>query len=639
MANGKYSDTLRQPGFLLFLHAIPRRVQRQFLKIVVSFIALDLATNGADNYVELIAFLFILPSALFSGYAGHLADVYSKRTILVAVKMFEIIIMVLALGAFFTGHIQAMLAGVFLMGLHATFFSPAKYGILPEMLPEKELSRGNGLLEMSTFMAIILGTSVGGAIFALWKHNLPVIGIMMIAVAVVGSLTSLRITRVPASGAAKLMRLNPFGEVVDGLRRLRAERPLWLTVIGISFLVSRRARADQSTFFGKELLQLDEFHIGLLGTFLAVGIGAGSLAAGRLSGDHIELGLVPLGSVAMGVGLGLVALSAPSYLLTGMSLVLLGFSAGLFAVPLNALLQQRSDKEEKGQLIATNNFMNTIGIFLAAAIHWILKTPLHFSPDSIILLTGLVTLAGTAVILYLLPDYFVRFILWLVTHTIYRITVIGAENLPARGPALLVSNHVSFVDALMIGGATARFVRFMLHRDYYDLKSLHWFFRLMHSIPVSATNRRDIVQSLRHARNELDKGHIVCIFAEGAISRVGHLLPFKRGFEKIVDGTNIPIVPVHLDQLWGSIFSFKSGPIFLETAEKLFLSCDRLFWLAASPDATVQEVRNAVLELESNALAAAKAAPPSSRQFYSRWRSGAGSLLHGRHDRHRIELR
>ena len=166
MANGKYSDTLKQPGFFAFFCTqFLGAFNDNFLKIVVSFIALDLATNGADNYVELIAFLFILPSALFSGYAGHLADVYSKRTILVAVKMFEIIIMVLALAAFFTGHIQAMLAGVFLMGLHATFFSPAKYGILPEMLPEKELSRGNGLLEMSTFMAIILGTSVGGAIF------------------------------------------------------------------------------------------------------------------------------------------------------------------------------------------------------------------------------------------------------------------------------------------------------------------------------------------------------------------------------------------------------------------------------------------------------------------------------------------
>ena len=617
MADGKYTDTLRQPGFFAFFCTqFLGAFNDNFLKIVVSFIALDLATSGADNYVELIAFLFILPSALFSGYAGHLADVYSKRATLVAVKACEIAIMILALAAFFTGHIQSMLAVVFLMGLHSAFFSPAKYGILPEMLPEKELSRGNGLLEMSTFMAIILGTSAGGAIFALWKHNLPLIGVIMIAIAVLGMITSLGITRVPPSGAAKLMHLNPLHEVIEGLRRLRGERTLWLTVIGISYFWFLGALVQINLlFFGKELLQLDEFHIGLLGTFLALGIGAGSLAAGRLSGDHIELGLVPLGSVAMGVCLGLVALSAPSYPHTCAALVLLGFSAGLFAVPLNALLQQRSGKEEKGQLIATNNFMNTIGIFAAAALHWALKSPLQFSPDTIILLIGLVTLAGTAVILCLLPDYFVRFILWLFTHAIYRIQVIGAENLPVRGPALLVSNHVSFVDALMIGGATPRFVRFMLHRDYYELKWLNWFFRLMRSIPVSATNRRDIVQSLKHARNELDKGHMVCIFAEGAITRVGHVLPFKRGFEKIVEDTHVPIIPVHLDQLWGSIFSFKGGRFFWKRPQKFFYPVTVSFGAPLNSNASVQEVRNAVLELESNAVAA---------------REGSATLLHAR---------
>jgi acyl-[acyl-carrier-protein]-phospholipid O-acyltransferase/long-chain-fatty-acid--[acyl-carrier-protein] ligase len=605
MTDGKYSDTLRHPGFFAFFCTqFLGAFNDNFLKIVVSFVALDFAASRASGYVELIAFLFILPAALFSGYAGHFADVYSKRTILVAVKTFEIVIMILAIAAFFTGHIESMLAVVFLMGLHAAFFSPAKYGILPEMLPEKDLSRGNGLLEMSTFMAIILGTSVGGAIFEVWKHNLPLIGVMMIGIAALGTLTSLGIARVPASGAVKLLRLNPLGEVIDGLHRLRADRPLWLTVIGISYFWFLGALVQINIlFFGKELLHLDEFHIGLLGTFLAVGIGLGSLAAGRLSGDHIELGLVPLGSVAMGICLGLVALSAPSYPYTCASLVLLGFSAGLFAVPLNALLQQRSGKEEKGQLIATNNFMNTIGIFLAAGIHWTLKAPLQFSPDTIILLTGLVTLAGTLAILYLLPDYFVRFVLWLVTHTIYRIKIVGAENLPARGPALLVSNHVSFIDALMIGGATSRFVRFMLHRDYYDLKWLHWFFRLMRSIPVSATNRRDIVQSLKHARNELDNGHIVCIFAEGAITRVGHLLPFKRGFERIVEGTNVPIIPVHLDQLWGSIFSFKDGRFFWKWPKRLSYPVTVSFGSPLPSNATVHQVRNAVLELESNAVA------------------------------------
>jgi acyl-[acyl-carrier-protein]-phospholipid O-acyltransferase/long-chain-fatty-acid--[acyl-carrier-protein] ligase len=604
MADGKYSDTLKQPGFLSFFWTqLLGAFNDNFLKIVVSFVALNLATQGVNSYVELITFLFILPSALFSGYAGYLADVYSKRSILVAVKVFEIAIMVLACGVFFWAHIDAMLALVFLMGLHATFFSPAKYGILPEMLPEKDLSRGNGLLEMSTFMAIILGTSVGSAIFSVWKHNLPLIGVLMVGIAVLGTFASMGIPRVPASGAAKLLQLNPFAQIVDGLRRLRGERTLWLTVLGISYFWFLGAMVQINILFlGKELLQLDEFHIGLLGTFLAIGIGIGSLAAGRLSGDHIELGLVPLGSVAMGICMGLVALSSPSYPLTGISLTLLGFSAGLFAVPLNALLQHQSGKEEKGQLIATNNFMNTIGMFLAAATHWILKTPLQLSPDTIILLIGLVTLVGTLVILCLLPDYFVRFVLWLLTHTLYRIQVLGEQNIPQRGPALLICNHVSFVDALLIGASMPRFVHFMLHRDYYDLKFLNWFFRLMRSIPVSATNRRDIVESLKRARNELDKGHVVCIFAEGGLSRTGRVLPFKRGFEKIVEGKNVPIIPMHLDQLWGSIFSFKAGRFFWKLPEKWHYPVTVSFGSPLSSGSTVNQVRNAVLELESEAF-------------------------------------
>ena len=604
MTNGNYSDTLKQPGFFAFFCTqFLGAFNDNFLKIVVSFVALDLATSGSSNYVELIAFLFILPSALFSGYAGHLADVYSKRTILVSVKICEIVIMLFALAAFSIGHIQFMLAIVFLMGVHSTFFSPAKYGILPEMLPESELSRGNGLLEMSTFIAIILGTSVGGAVFAVWKQNLPLIGVLMTVIAVLGALASVGITRVPPSGANKPLRLNPMHEVIAGLHKLRQDRPLWLTVIGISYFWFLGALVQINIlFFGKELLHLDEFHIGLLGTFLALGIGAGSLSAGRLSGDHIELGLVPVGSIAMAICLALVGLSSQSYMYTCVSLALLGFSAGLFAVPLNATLQQRSGKKEKGQLIATNNFMNTIGIFLAAGVHWFFKDPLRFSPDTIILLTAAVTLVGTLTIFYLLPDYFVRSILWLLTHTLYRIRVVGTENLPLHGPALLISNHVSFVDAFMIGASLPRFVRFMLHRDYYDLNGLSGFFRMMHVIPISETNPRDTVRAIRDARHQLQQGHIVCIFAEGAITRVGHLLPLKRGFEKIAEVTNAPIVPVHLDRLWGSIFSFKGGRFFWKRPQQFRHQVTVSFGAPLPARSSAREVRSAIAELESRAV-------------------------------------
>src|ERR671918_261564 len=617
MGENRYIDLLKNRSFFCFFWTqFLGAFNDNFYKMVVSLVAYNAVVGTSHGYyVEMIAFLFILPSALFSGYAGHLADVYSKRSVLIAVKIFEICVMGLATVAFWRPVAEPMLIIVFLMGLHAAFFSPAKYGILPEMLPESALSRGNGLLEMSTFVAIILGTALSGPLYAAWNDHLPSFGIVLISIAVLGTLTSLGIYRVPPSGATKPFKLNPFGEIVDGVKKLNRDKPLRLTVIGISYFWFLGALVQiDMLFFGKELLLLDDAHVTLLGTYLAIGIGIGSLAAGRLSGDHVELGLVPLGSIAMGICLVLVSLLGSSYAWTSVALMLVGLSGGLFAVPLNALLQQRSGKNEKGQLIATNNFFNTLGIALAAGVHWLLKGFVDLPPDRIVLLTGLLTLASTVVVLYLLPDYFVRFVLWLLTHTLYRIRIVGEENIPVRGPALLVSNHVSFVDALLIGATMQRFIRFMLHRDYYDIRWLNWFFRLMRSIPVSATNRRDIVQSLKRAREELEKGEVVCVFAEGAISRVGHILPFKRGFEKIVDGLDVPIIPVHLDQVWGSIFSFQDGRFFWKWPKRFAYPVTVSFGPPLPCDADARQVRRAVLELESNA-------------FYQR--RSAQELLHG----------
>ena len=619
MAAGNYSDILKNRGFFCFFWTqFLGAFNDNFYKIIITLIALDApaAAGGGKQYIPLIGGLFILPFLLFSGYAGYLADIYSKRSVLVAVKVFEIFAMTLGLLAFFSHRMEPMLAIVFLMGLHSTFFSPAKYGILPEMLSEKDLSRGNGLLEMSTFLAIILGTSLGGAIYEAWKERLDWIGIFLIAVAALGTLTSLGITKVPPSGSAKKFHLNPVAEIWDGTQKLYEDRPLWLTVIGISYFWFLGGFLQMVLpLLGKEILRLGETRISLLWTFAALGIGAGSLAAGRLSGDRIEPGLVPLGSMGMGALAMVLFLTQDSFVFTAASLVLLGLFGGLFAVPLNALLQQRSGRQEKGRLIATNNVFNTLGVLLASAALWVMESPLSIGPDRMILLVGFLTIAATGYAIYLLPDFFIRFILWLLTHSLYRIKSVGAENVPSSGPALLISNHVSFVDALLIGASTQRFIRFMLHRDYYDIRWLNWLFRLMKSIPVSATNRRDIVGSLRRARQELAASHVVCIFAEGAISRVGRMLSFKRGFEKIVDGTTVPIIPVHLDQLWGSIFSFHGGRFFWKRPKLAPYPATVSFGAPLPADSTVHEVRQAVQQLESDAM---------------RLRAGAQDLLHTR---------
>src|SRR5256886_1366821 len=521
MAENRYIDLLKNRGFFCFFCTqFLGAFNDNFYKTMVPLFALDLpaTASGANPYIPLIGGRLILPFLLFSGYAGYLADIHSKRTILMGVKIFEIFAMSFGLMAFFLDRMEPMLTVVFLMGLHSTFFSQTKYGILPEMLPDKDLAQGNGLLEMSAFLAIILGSSLGGAIYEAWKDRLGWIGVILIASAALGALTSLGITKVPHSGASKNFILNPFKEFWKGAKMLYADQPLWLTVMGISYFWFSGAFLQMVLpLFGKEILQLGETRIGLLWTFAAIGIGVGSLAAGRLSGDQIELGVGPLGAVGMGIfSVGLFA-AQPSFNLAAWALVFLGFSGGFFAVPLNALLQQRSGREEKGRLIATNNVFNTFGVLAASALLWGLSSLLYFSADHIILILGLLTFALTAYALYLLPDFFVRFILWLLTHTLYRIRIIGQENIPTHGPALLISNHVSFIDALLVGATMPHFIRFMLHRDYYDIRWLNWFFSLMKSIPISATNRRDIVQSLRRAREELEKGQVVCIFAEGAI--------------------------------------------------------------------------------------------------------------------------
>jgi acyl-[acyl-carrier-protein]-phospholipid O-acyltransferase/long-chain-fatty-acid--[acyl-carrier-protein] ligase len=604
---GSYGQTLKRRGLQAFLWT-------QFLgafndnvcKFVISMMAVAgaaaaggalgdgtgaAAAAGADAHgsgqLSSVGVVFILPFLLFSGYAGQVADRFDKRTVLIVTKALEIVAMIGAVIAFSAARFDWLLAVLFLLALQATFFSPAKYGIVPEILPDRELSRANGLLEMSTFAAIILGTSIGAFMFAAWRDSLTTIGLALLAIAIVGSLTSLGIphgaspaTRAGATGnttdsaagaaSATGIQLNPFAGLGLGLKRLAADRVLALTVLGISYFWFLGALLQMLLLlYGRETMNLDEVRTGILATFLAGGIGVGSLVAGRLSGDKVELGLVPLGSIGMGLFSMILPATDPSFASVCACLAALGFSGGLFIVPLNALIQQRPEAHETGQVLATNNFLNSFGIILASGALWLFHTRLRWSAESIILAFGLFTLLVNTYVLFLLPDFLIRFSLWMLTHTLYRIRIVGQEHVPFRGPALLVCNHVSHVDGLLVGACVQRFIRFMVYRPYYELPVLNPLMRLMKAIPVAGGNRQEVIDSLERAREELKKGHVVCIFAEGAISRTGSLLPFKRGFERIVDGLDVPVIPVHLDRLWGSIFSFSHGRFFWKLPERL----------------------------------------------------------------------
>jgi acyl-[acyl-carrier-protein]-phospholipid O-acyltransferase/long-chain-fatty-acid--[acyl-carrier-protein] ligase len=598
MTAGSYSDTLNHQGLQPFIWTqFLGAFNDNLFKIVVSLVAVRVATSAdANRQLSIISAIFILPFILFSGYAGQLADIYSKRTVLVVTKSLEIVAAALGLLAFASGRLEITYGVLFLIALQATFFSPAKYGILPEILPDRDLSRANGVLEMTTFASIVLGTAAGGFLFDAWHDRLWLIGVIVLAVAVAGTGLSFGIPCVPAAAPDERIRLNPWSEIGAGIKRLAGDRILRLTVIGIScfwFLGSLLQLA--MILFGAEVMHLNDRWVAVLTAFAAIGIAAGSMAAGKLSGDKVELGLAPIGSIGMGVFAVLLARSGHSFALAAISLTLVGFFGGLFAVPLNALLQQRSGDREKGRLMATNNFLNMAAILLASGALGLCGR-LGISPDRIILTFGVLTVVSSVYVLAVVPDFLIRFCLWLLTHTLYRIRIVGQEHVPFRGPALLICNHMSHVDGLLVGSCVQRFIRFLVYRPYYEHWALHPLLKLMKAIPVSAGSR-DMLASLERGRQELRNGHIVCIFAEGSISRTGNLLPLKRGFERIAGGLDVPIIPVHIDRVWGSIFSFKGGRFFWKWPARVPYPVTVAFGRPLPSTATAAEARLSLMTL------------------------------------------
>ncbi len=644
MSDGGYRRTLARKGLQPFLWTqFLGAFNDNLFKIVVTLLAVRAAADGASGrQVSIVGFVFILPFLLFSGYAGQVGDIYSKRTVLIVTKSLEIVATGLGLVAFLSGHLQLTYAVLFLIALQATFFSPAKYAILPEMLPDRDLSRANGILEMSTFVAIVAGTALGSFMFEAWHDHLWILGVTVVAVALVGTATSFGIPRVPPASPERRVSIDPWTEIWAGLKRLRGDSVLLQTVIGNSYFWFLGALLQLvMILFGAEVMGLSDRWVGILTTFAAIGIGAGSIAAGRLSGDKVELGLAPIGSIGMGVFSLFLARSGHSFALAAFNLTMVGFFGGLFAVPLNALLQQKAGDREKGRLMAVNNFLNMIGIAAASGVPWLCSDVLGMGPDRIIFLFGIVTLLSSVYLLVIVPDFLIRFCLWLLTHTVYRIRIAGQENVPFRGPALLVCNHVSLIDGFLVGSCVQRFVRFLVFKPYYDMPAVHWLMKLMKAIPIAAASRNDFVESLERGREELKKGHVVCVFAEGSVSRTGNMLPFKRGFERMVEGLDVPIVPVYLDRVWGSIFSFKGGRFIWKWPTRIPYPVTVAFGKPLPATASAAEVRLAVLELGSRVTRERRSSQPVlGRQFIRtakrNWRSFAmadstgTSLTYGR---------
>jgi acyl-[acyl-carrier-protein]-phospholipid O-acyltransferase / long-chain-fatty-acid--[acyl-carrier-protein] ligase len=593
-------DSLR--GFWsLFVTQFQGAFSDNVLKNLVIFmlVAMNLSLAEKHRIGELVGALFSLPFILFSMAGGFLADRFSKRTISIGVKVFEILVMLIALAGLFWEHIAVLLCCVFLMGVHSAFFGPSKYGLLPELLPERRLSWGNGLLELGTFTAIILGTVAAGFMAEHFRGHHSRSGLLLIVLAVLGLAVSLGITRVPAADPNRKFRANFIGSLFSQIHSWRGDRPLILAAAGNTYFNFLGALILLNVFFfGADVLKVSEAQISWLNAALAVGIGLGSVAAGYLSGGKIEYGLVPLGAAGLSVACFLLAAPGLSLGAALARLALLGFAGGFFIVPICALLQHRPDKSKKGEVLAAANLLSFVGVFLASGMHYLLAEVFLLSPGHIFLFGGVLAFASVVYVVILLPDSLIRFVLWVLTRTIYRIHILGRDNIPTKGGALFVCNHVSFIDAMLLLASTDRQVRFIMFKDIFELAYIKPFARILGVIPISSELRpREMLQSLKAASDAIRAGEVVCIFAEGQITRIGQLLPFRRGFERIMKDVDAPIIPVALDGVWGSIFSFKKGRFLWKIPNRLPYPVTVNYGTPLPSSATPFEVRQTVQEL------------------------------------------
>ncbi|MBU4477627.1 MAG: MFS transporter [Candidatus Omnitrophica bacterium] len=574
-------------------------------KLVVSLLAVNLFVrhSGGTEYLSLPTAVFIIPFLLFSTYAGFFADKIGKHRIIIAAKAMELAIMVLAFFALESRSINALLCVLFFMGMQSAFFGPAKYGILPEMLDEADLSEGNGALQMWTYLAIIFGTAFGGFVFYAAKNTPAYAALALIAISVAGLLSASFVGRVPAAGSRRRFEWNVFAEIGGNVRRLSTDAPLLTAIAGLVYF-SLLASVFQLNIllYARKIMQANEFLTGCLLTVLALGVGSGSMIAGRASAKKVEFGFVPLGALGLSLFSILLGFTYASLPLTGLCLFILGISAGFYIVPLNTYIQQKSPADQRGQVLATLNFFSFLAILIGTVLIYAFREWLKWNAVQIFIVCGWLSISATAYIFKVLPIAFIRLLNWVLTHSIFKLKVTGIENVPLEGGALLVCNHVSFIDPLIILGSLPRHVRFLMWRRMCELPLVKPIAGIMRVIPVSFEDPpKAILNSLQEAREAVEKGELVCIFAEGHLTKSGNMQPFRRGFEHIMKELSAPIIPMYIDRIWGTLFGFEDGKYRWRMPKIIPCPITICYGKPLAAQARVHEVRTAVLELSAEA--------------------------------------
>jgi 1-acyl-sn-glycerol-3-phosphate acyltransferase len=526
-----------------------------------------------------IGALFILPFLLFSATSGQVTDKYDKTKVIRFVKNLEIGIMLLAAFGFSTTNVPVLLACTFLMGLHSTLFGPVKFAYMPQVLSERELTGGNGMVEMGTFVAILAGQVIGGLLVAIPQVGPTYVAIGCVAAALVGRVIAQFIPSVPATDPSLKINWNPVTETIANLKLAHGNIVVFRSLLGISWMWFFGAVfLSQFPSFAKEVLHGSSQVASLLLVVFSIGIAIGSLLCETLSRRHVEIGLVPLGAIGMSIfsidlyfaSRGLPAsaemsvgqfMAISAHWRVMADLALLSLFAGLYSVPMYALIQLRSQPTHRARIIAANNILNALFMIASSVIAGALLGA-HFSIPQIFLFTGLANAVVAFYIFMLVPEYFLRFIAWVLSRFVYRFKVTGDHHIPVEGAAILTCNHVSFIDAVLLMAASPRPIRFVMDHRIFQIPVLGWMFRLAKAIPIAPKSEDPAAyeRAFADAQKVLNEGDLLAIFPEGGITKDGELQEFKGGIMKILEtakaqGMEPPVIPMALTNLWGSFFS------------------------------------------------------------------------------------
>ncbi len=596
-----------------------------FRNAMVMLVAFQMALPDAQVslYTNLAPALFILPYFLFSATAGQIAEKFEKTRLIRFVKLFEIAAMSVAAIGFFTHHISLLLVVLFLMGMHSTMFGPIKYSILPQALERGELVGGNALVETGTQLAMLIGMIVGNSLMLIAGYGTLAASLTTIAIAVTGYLVSRSIPAAPATAPGLKFNWNPLSETWRVLKLTHEDRAVFNAVLGISWF----------WFFGTVMIaQLPNYTRHVLGgdgsvntlalTLFSIGTGVGSLLCERLSGKRVEIGLVPMGAfgltvfavdlffahptVAAGTSLSWTSfLAAPGAWRVAMDLTMIGAFAGFYVVPLFAFVQSRAPRERLSRIIAGNNIVNAL-LICAASAFGIGLTMLGLSVPTIFLITGLINIAVAVYIFTLVPEFMMRFITWVLVHTLYRVRVDGLKNVPDEGAALVVCNHVSFMDPLILMASVRRPMRFVMYYKIFNIPVLNFVFRTAKAIPIAGRHEDEaqLVRAFELIDEALAAGEVVCIFPEGGLTKDGGIARFRPGVDQVLARRPVPVVPLALRGMWGSIFSRHDSALHRSRLPRRFWS--KIELVGGSP-LSASEANAAVLESRVGELRGDKA--------------------------------